>query len=515
MVSEMCLVSPDEVRFMAELGREYTYVTPMKPVAGYDDFARWAPRTTWNPYAMSGHFLALKNAADGLGVVTLTGVEAAHLITDQDGQVIGVEDASGFRYRADKGVLLSTSSFDRNVEMSKRYNKMNYWALRYALGIPGASVTEACPTDTGDGVRMGMEAGAGLALSRANCISDICALGFDSAMGSLLLNSNGDRFVQENAMWGYVNQMAFDEAVRLGVADQTDRVHFWVIADSTAVETNGYYSCLVNGVVRTSSAAGFDLVQKADTVEELAEKIGLPSDRVAASVARWNEMVASGEDTDFHRANFMDGVDDFEPIAEPPYYALPYIPYSMGSFGGLRADSESRVIGLDGQPIPRLYAAGSIISGMFTANFYNSCGWSILGTVHWGRKAGANVAALAPWTEEPVEWSVAEDDVQAQAESAIASASGGYSAGVYEAYGYGKNGEVPVEVELSGTAIVSVAMGECSESKGIGDLAAEIMARRILVAQSADVDTVTSATLTSSAIRAAVEECIEQATASI
>ena len=77
-----------------------------------------------------------------------------------------------------------------------------------------------------------------------------------------------------------------------------------------------------------------------------------------------------------------------------PFYAMPYIPQTLGPLGGLRTDIETRVLNTAGEPIERLFAAGQIASGMFTGPFYPGCGWAVLGTVHWGRKAGRNAAAL-------------------------------------------------------------------------------------------------------------------------
>ncbi|MDO4548903.1 MAG: FAD-binding protein, partial [Clostridia bacterium] len=361
--------------------------------------------------------------------------------------------------------------------------------------------------NTGDGIRMAMEIGADLALSTSNCISDCACLSFDSMYGTLLVNPRGQRFVQENAHWGYLHTMVFNEAVKLNAANP-EKVQFWIITDQNAMEKNLYFNFINNHQRRSATESYFDLVQKADTLDELANKVGLPTDALTATVDRWNQMVENGEDTDFQRRD-IGAFTDLVKLGDGPYYALPYIPYSMGSFGGLRTDEDTRVINIAGEPIGRLYAAGAIMSGMYTAPFYNACGWSILGTVHWGRKAGLQMHALAPWTTDEV--AVKDAGEAASVENAIASANGNYVPGSYTASAMGVNGEVPVTVEFSDKAIVSVTVGDNAETMGIGTIAIEKLPNQVILAQSADVDAVAGATITSNAILNAVQDCISQA----
>lgn len=248
-------------------------------------------------------------------------------------------------------------------------------------------------------------------------------------------------------------------------------------------------------------------VLKADTIAELAEKAGLPVDNLTASVERWNTMAAVSEDTEYGRKDIF-GQTHLQAMGEGPYYAFPYVPYSMGSFGGLLTNKETQVLDTKGEVIPRLYVAGAIMSGMYTAPFYNACGWSVLGTVHWGRKAGKNIAALEPWTTEKV---IVKEEAVDSLEAAIANASGSCNAGTYDAIGKGRNGDIPVTVEFSDKAILSVSIGAHQETPGIGDTAVNGLPGRIVLAQSADVDVFSGATLTSDAILAAVRECIEKA----
>ena len=129
----------------------------------------------------------------------------------------------------------------------------------------------------------------------------------------------------------------------------------------------------------------------------------------------------------------------------------------------------------------------------------------------WGRKAGANVAALDAWTSDPVEDAIVVPDLEAEAQAGIDSANGSYAAGTYTSCGIGRGGEFEVTVECSDTAITAVTVGENSESGGIGTWAIEWMPLKVLAAQSADVDVVAGATQTSLAILMAVCECLDEA----
>jgi flavocytochrome c len=106
-----------------------------------------------------------------------------------------------------------------------------------------------------------------------------------------------------------------------------------------------------------------DLVKKADRLEELAELAGLPAKILVETVARYNELVELGEDTDFGR--FGPGKPEFSnraspKIATPPYYAMQTFPLTRKSMGGVAIDLQCRVLDKQRQPIPGLYAVGEL-----------------------------------------------------------------------------------------------------------------------------------------------------------
>ena len=98
-----------------------------------------------------------------------------------------------------------------------------------------------------------------------------------------------------------------------------------------------------------------------------------------------------------------------------------------------------------------------------------------------------------------------------QIQEAIANADGSYVAGTYTATAAGRNGDFDVTVTFSDTAITAIEIGENSETEEIGTVALEKLPNAILLAQSAEVDAISGATITSSAIIEAVQACILQA----
>lgn len=97
----------------------------------------------------------------------------------------------------------------------------------------------------------------------------------------------------------------------------------------------------------------------ADTIDELADKMGVPPAKLSNSVERYNELCAKGLDEDFFKYS-----ERMRPIEKAPFFAFKNTLFCDGVFGGLDTDSHMRVIGKDG-PVYGLYAAGDIVSGRF------------------------------------------------------------------------------------------------------------------------------------------------------
>ena len=119
--------------------------------------------------------------------------------------------------------------------------------------------------------------------------------------------------------------------------------------------------------------------------------MGLTGEAVANFVDTmntWNASVAAGEDKEFGRNNGMDG-----DLSTAPFYAIRIAPGIHHTMGGLRINTETRVLTAEGEAIPGLYAAGETTGGVHGGNRIG--GNAVCDFVVFGRIAGANAATLA------------------------------------------------------------------------------------------------------------------------
>jgi hypothetical protein len=131
------------------------------------------------------------------------------------------------------------------------------------------------------------------------------------------------------------------------------------------------------------------------TLAELAGKMGVPSDRLEATVARYNA-ACSGQDW---QPLVLDGVATQGlyppksnwacPLGEAPFHAYPIISSNVFTFGGLKVDTQARVVDSDGEPIDGLYAAGEVI-GLYYGHYTGAT--SVLKGLVFGRIAGSDAA---------------------------------------------------------------------------------------------------------------------------
>lgn len=406
MIREACLRSGEAVDWMISTGRVYEGASPLAPIWSCGDTeADVVPRSIYNHNAYGateGHMATLKKRVDSLSNIQVEmGCEVMHILKSASGEVIGVQLADGSYAKARKGVVLACASADNNVEMSKDLGLMqNVWGQTLADAGLFAAGNPDMDTNTGDGIRMLREIGADLALSPAVCMNDNIYIGGVSDWAgpylgkepnkyesnqpdAILVDKTGRRFCQDDAEWGYVIHECSKAAWRQGFNPEDIATgYIWYVFDS-----NGYPQWEMNGTTPETSETTF----ASDTIEGLAEHIGCSSAALVDEVAKWNRFCENGVDEDFNRQV------NLAKIETPPFYCDVLRPGPMGTFAGGKSNVKAEILGLDGNPIPRLYGAGCIIGGNYAGPFYVGCGWSITNTVVWGREAGKNVAALDAW----------------------------------------------------------------------------------------------------------------------
>ena len=206
---------------------------------------------------------------------------------------------------------------------------------------------------------------------------------------------------------------------------------------------------------------------------------------------KWNACVEAKEDADFGRVSFAN------PLDQAPYYAIKVQPGVHHTMGGIRINDKAQVLDTEGNVIAGLFAAGEVTGGVHGNNRLG--GNAVADFVIFGRIAGNSAAGV-------------EDAAPAE-EAAPAEAEGGiYVPGTYTAEATGM-GNVTVNVTVDESGITAVEIDGPGETPGIGEAAIAPLGEQVMAAQSAEIDGVTGATLTSNAVRTAVAAALAEAAA--
>ena len=316
---------------------------------------------------------AIWAVAEENGAEVQLNTEVTKLVKDAEGAVVGVvavQDGKECRVKASKGVILCTASIDHNLDMAKRLSPQQYFDLNN-------STVMSAVTDTGDGIRMGMEIGADVA-GFGGCI-DFCAktgAATDNSIPSFpsfIVNQKGFRFVCEDATYAYHYRAIFQQTVALGGPT------YMIFGESTFSDP---------ATVWTAETAAADVeagvLCKGDTIEALAEQIGVPAANLQLQLELWNQYAAAGADQQFGRVTGLSEITG-------PFYAYKNVAANLGSLGGLKINVNTEVVDVNGNVIPHLYAAG-LNAGGWIGPYYPGSGTAVMGCVHWGRKAGSMAA---------------------------------------------------------------------------------------------------------------------------
>ena len=258
---------------------------------------------------------------------------------------------------------------------------------------------------------------------------------------------------------------------------------------------------LLPNTIEPQVAAG--LIQKADTLEELADKLGFEGkakENFLANCARYNELYDMQEDVDFGKPAYR-----LSELRNPPYYGLWLGGSLLCTMDSLWINEDMQVLTPECEVIEGLYATGNCAGTTFVDNYPEYAVGMCLGRNLTFAKHIVDhlVATGIPTGKGPsMEAPKADEDLTAE----------GCKDGTYTASAKGYAGDVPVTVEIKDGKIVSVTVDASSETAALGGAAAPVMAEAIQTANgTVGVDGVTGATMTSSAIRAAVNAALAQA----
>jgi 3-oxosteroid 1-dehydrogenase len=359
----------------------------------------WSLASGKKMYAM-GNAIAIglrKGLADA-GVVVEYECELKDLLIE-NGRVVGVvAEQRGARreIRAGRGVILGSGGFENSQELREKF-----------LPQPTSHTwTTGAPSNTGGGLLAGTAAGAATDLlddawwgptiplpNRAwFCLAE------RNLPGSIIVNAAGERYMNEALPY-----VEATHEIYKGEATGVSHVPSQMIFDTTY--RNRY---LFAGVAGRQPFPGSwykeGVVKRADTLELLAEKIGVPADALTATVERFNGFARTGVDEDFHRGEsaydkyYSDPTVkpncSLAPIEKGPFYAVTIVPGDLGTKGGLVTDEHARVLREDGSVIPGLYAAGNV-SASVMGNTYPGPGGTIGPAIVFGYLAAEAIADTA------------------------------------------------------------------------------------------------------------------------
>lgn len=370
-----------------------------------DDESAYYPAMCYNPcldeynpdgpnYTSYTHLSVLSEVfTEDLGGTIYFSTPAQQLIQDEDGRVTGVvsldDDGVAKQFNASKGVIICTGGYGANTEMLDDLCPGNStWC-----GLTSATVEE------GDGIKMALwagaelEAGGGCMVWNRAILPDGFEFNEDRSGGEIFLpgsqpflhvNVNGERFMNEDQCYPMSYAAACNQPCH----------YSWIVWDGSYWDDIAQFdTCGCSRLYPAPSGTAFNAdvydcealtkdhldsywlepqlengnLKQADTLEELAEQMGFDEDQTStflATIERYNELVASGEDTDFGKPAYrMSAVD------EAPYYAARIAGALLVTIHGVITDTNSQPLREDGSVIEGLYVCGNDQGGFYPHNY--------------------------------------------------------------------------------------------------------------------------------------------------
>ena len=284
-----------------------------------------------------------------LGVKVMLETAATELLTDEDGKIAGVKavgpDAM-YTINA-RTVILASGGFGANEAMYTTYRP----------DLKGTVTTNA-PGATGDGIVMAQALGADLVdieqIQLHPTVEQTTSILITESVrgdGAILVNQGGVRFT---------NELLTRDAVSAAELAQ-EGSYAYIIFDQK----------LRDNLKAVEKYVKSGITVQADTIEGLAEQLGIDPATLAKTLNDWNEIVKNQRDTQFGRTTGMK-----EDLTTAPYYAIKIAPGIHHTMGGVKINTAAEVINTEGAAIPGLFAAGEVCGG-----------------VHGGNRLGGNAVA--------------------------------------------------------------------------------------------------------------------------
>ncbi len=294
----------------------------------------------------------------------------------EDGKVVGVvveKQGRSMRVQAKRGVLLAAGGFESNGEMRKQF-----------LPNPTeAEWTAANPGNTGDLIKMGIELGAATDFMEEAWWGPITVVpGEESARmlvvekglpRSMFVNSEGRRFLNESAPYDDICKGIYGNNSPDAVT-----VPCFMIFDAT-FRKQYPVGPLMPGVPTPKALKKVNYLKESNTLEGLAEQLGIDAAGLKDEVAKMNTFAVDGKDPDFGRGEsaydryYGDATVSpnpcLGPIDAPPYFGMVVYPGDLGTKGGLCTNNSGQVVKESGETIPGLYCVGNNSAAVMGATY--------------------------------------------------------------------------------------------------------------------------------------------------
>lgn len=319
-------------------------------------------------------------------------------IVDNSGAVVGAyaKDIDGKVIKVNaKSVVDACGDYGSNTEMRSYYCHESF---EYSSWVWPSTDANGEPSNMGMGLKMAAWAGA-----KVDHLPAAMTHSFGGALGCdpfLLVNNRGERFCNEDVPGHLWSQRAlrcpnktmyqiFDSKYSEQVHTMpTGHANYWKITDDIEKEPWGNY--IENIGWRTPEEVAENATAVADTIDELADQLGIPADTLNETIKRYNELAEAGFDADYGKR-----ADRLYPIVEPPFYGTTMEgAFAFCMVSGVMCDADTHAIGGDDlHIIPGLYVTGNVMGSRFAADYpTTTMGCSHGMAMTFGRLAGVNAA---------------------------------------------------------------------------------------------------------------------------
>ncbi|MCV7433606.1 3-ketosteroid-delta-1-dehydrogenase [Mycolicibacterium bacteremicum] len=351
-------------------------------------------------YAAGGQALAAGMFAGVLqaGIPVWTDSPVTELITDGQ-RVTGAlvqREGTAVTVTARRGVVLASGGFDHQMS----------WRHKFQSERLGEHLSLGAEGNTGDGIRLAQDLGAGIGLMDQAWWFPAFAplpggeptvmLAERSLPGCLLVDQNGERFINEAT-----DYMSFGQQLLRREQAGNPVETMWMIFDQRYRNSYLMAAELFPRMPIPHSWYDAGIAHRGADLETLARQIGFDAGTFVATMDRFNGHADAGVDADFQRgASAYDRYygdptimpnPNLRPLDSGPFYAVKVVLSDLGTCGGVQTDATGRVLGEDGSAIEGLYAIGNAAANTF-GKTYPGAGATIAQGLVYGYIAARHAA---------------------------------------------------------------------------------------------------------------------------